>query len=63
MLEPEHKGIALSNQQTRTLLQHRVLPHPIQVEDEPRILILSTQGVPMDLRLPSAERQNNEKRR
>jgi DNA topoisomerase III len=59
VLEPEIKGIELSGQQIQTLLQKRILPHTICIEDEPRIIILSTQGVPMDLRLPSAERQKN----
>ncbi len=63
VLEPEYKGLALSNLQIRTLLQQHILPHPLNVEDEPRIFVLSTQGVPMDLRLPSAERQSNEKQR
>ncbi|MDX2474961.1 MAG: hypothetical protein QNL91_14800 [Candidatus Krumholzibacteria bacterium] len=63
VLEPEHKGLTLSNLQIRTLLQQHILPHPLQVANEPRIFVLSTQGVPMDLRLPSAERQNNEKPR
>ena len=61
VLEPTVQGIALSEQQVRTLLQMRVLPHPIRVGDEPRIVILSTQGVPMDLRLPSADRQQPQK--
>ncbi len=61
VLEPEHKGVALSNQQVRTLLQQHILPHPLNVEDESRLMVMSTQGVPMDLRLPSAERQNNDK--
>jgi DNA topoisomerase III len=35
----------------------RVLPQPIRIENELRIFILSTQGLIMDLRLPSADRQ------
>ncbi len=57
VLEPQIKGIKLSGRQIQILLQQRILPHPIRIDDEPRIVILSTQGVPMDLRLPSAERQ------
>ncbi len=57
ILEPEIKGVGLSEQQVQLLLQQRILPHPLRINDEPRIVILSTQGVPMDLRLPSAERQ------
>jgi len=38
------------------------LPYPIHIDHEPRILILSTQGDIMDLRLPSADRQKGEKK-
>jgi len=57
VLEPECKGVTLTARQIQTLLQLRILPHPVRIDDEPRILILSTQGMPMDLHLPSAERQ------
>jgi len=57
VLEPEIKGVKLSDQQVQILLQQQILPRPLQIEDDPRIIILSTRGVPMDLRLPSAERQ------
>ncbi len=57
VLEPECKGTNISERQIQYLLQQRILPQPIRIEDEPRMLILSTQGVPMDLRLPSADRQ------
>jgi hypothetical protein len=33
----------------------------VQIDGEPRLLILSTQGQPVDLRLPSADRQKKEK--
>jgi len=57
VLAPEHKGVALTAKQIQVLLQQRILPQPVRVENEPRILILSTQGMVMDLGLPAAERQ------
>jgi DNA topoisomerase-3 len=57
VLEPECKGVALSPKQVQLLLHHHILPQPIRINDEPRMLILSTLGMPMDLRLPSADRQ------
>jgi len=59
VLEAEYKGITLSPRQIQALLQLRILPQPVRINDEPRILILSTQGLIMDLRLPSADRQKN----
>lgn len=57
VLEPEYKELSLSARQIQILLQQRILPHPLRINDEPRMLILSTQGMPLDLRLPSADRQ------
>ncbi len=57
VLEPERKGKMLSTKQIQILLQQQILPHPIRIDDELRILILSTQGMPMELRCPSADRQ------
>ncbi len=57
ILEPECKGLQLNSKQIQILLQHRILPQPVQINNEARILILSTQGIPMDLRPPSADRQ------
>ena len=57
VLEPECKGVTLTPRQIQTLLQLHILPQPVRVDEEPRLLILSTQGQPMDLRLPSADRQ------
>ncbi len=59
VLEPNCKGKMLTGKQIQVLLQQRILPHPIRIADEPRTLILSTQGMPMDLRLPSADRQKH----
>ncbi len=57
VLEPECKGVALTAKQVQVLLQQRILEQPVRIKEEPRMLILSTQGMVMDLRLPSAERQ------
>ncbi len=57
VLESEFKGTRLDERQIQLLLQRRILPQPVRLENEPRILILSTQGSTMDLRLPSADRQ------
>lgn len=57
VLEPECKGVALTAKQIQVLLQQHILPQPVRIEDEPRMLILSTQGMVMDLGLPAADRQ------
>jgi DNA topoisomerase-3 len=57
VIEPDCRGLTLTARQIQMLLQQHILPQPVQIDDEPRMVILSTQGVPMDLRLPSAERQ------
>ncbi|MBI9019735.1 MAG: DNA topoisomerase 3 [Verrucomicrobia bacterium] len=62
VLNPAYKNLSLTANQIQVLLQLRVLPYPIHVEGELRILILSTQGDLMDLRLPSADRQKSEKK-
>jgi hypothetical protein len=49
--------VTLTAKQIQVLLQQHILPQPVRIEDEPRMLILSTQGMVMDLGLPSAERQ------
>lgn len=61
VLEPEYKGISFTPRQIQTLLQQHILPRSVRIEDVPRLLILSTQGFPMDLNLPSAGKQHNEK--
>ncbi|RPH39064.1 MAG: DNA topoisomerase III, partial [Desulfobulbaceae bacterium] len=59
VLEAEYKGVMFTSRQIQALLQLRILPQPVRINDEPRILILSTLGLVMDLRLPSADRQKN----
>ncbi|HEX9715959.1 MAG TPA: DNA topoisomerase 3 [Desulfurivibrionaceae bacterium] len=62
VLEPECRGVTLTPKQIQSLLQQHILPQPVRIEDEPRMLILSTQGMVMDLLLPSAERQQQVKK-
>ncbi|MDF7801899.1 DNA topoisomerase 3 [Pontiellaceae bacterium B1224] len=61
VLPMEYKGINLTRNQVQVLLQMRVLPYAIHIEDELRLLLLSTQGDLMDIRLPSADRQKSAK--
>jgi DNA topoisomerase-3 len=61
VLPMEYKGINLTRNQVQVLLQMRVLPYAIHIENELRLLLLSTQGDLMDIRLPSADRQKSAK--
>ena len=63
VLEPEYNGIELTPRQIQLLLQQQILPQPVRIDEEPKVLILSTQGMVMDLRLPSADRQKKEKKK
>lgn len=62
VLDPEWQGLTLTVKQIQTLLQQRILPQPVRIGEELRMLILSTQGIPMDLRPPSAARQHKEQK-
>jgi len=62
VLEPECRGVALAPRQVQLLLQRHILPQPVRIEEEPRLLILSTQGMIMDLRPPAAARQRQGKK-
>ncbi len=57
VLEPDYNGQILSPKYIQMLLQQHILPHPIRLDGELRMVILSTQGLMADLRLPSAGRQ------
>ena len=57
VLKPDYKGLQLTTNQVQVLLQMRVLPYPVHLEEKPRLLLLSTQGDLMDIGLPSADRQ------
>ncbi|VGO16189.1 DNA topoisomerase 3 [Pontiella desulfatans] len=61
VLPMEYKGINLTRNQVQVLLQMRVLPYAIHIEDQLRLLLLSTQGDLMDIDLPSADRQKSAK--
>jgi len=61
VLKPAYKNLTLTENQVQVMLQMRVLPYPVHIGDETRLLILSTQGDLMDLRLPSADRQKSDK--
>ncbi len=63
VLEPEYKGITLAPRQIQVLLQQRLLPQPVRIDEELRMLILSTQGMPIALRLPAAHRQQKEQKK
>lgn len=62
ILEPTYKDIQFTPRQIQMLLQHHIIQGPLLINEEPRILILSTQGFPMDLQLPSAKKQKRENR-
>ena len=62
VLEPECRGVELTPRQIQVLLQQHILPQPVRIDEEPRMLILSTQGQIMDLLLPSADRQQQGKK-
>ncbi len=57
VMKPEFRGKTLSPRQIQVLLQQHILPHPIRINENLRILILSTHGFLMDLDLPSADGQ------
>ena len=57
VLDPEYKGLQLTPNQIQVLLQLHILPYSVRIEDQPRLLLLSTQGDLMDIDLPSADRQ------
>jgi len=57
ILEPNYEGMELSPNQICTLLQLHILPQPVQIKDEPRLMVLSHLGQPMDIALPSAANQ------
>ena len=59
VFEADYKGLKLSQNQIQVLLQMRVLPYPIHIGDQLRLLLLNTQGDLVDIDLPSAERQKS----
>ena len=61
VFEPTYNDLELSPKQIKFLLQQGLVPNPIKINNEPRLLILSTQGQAMDLSRPAADRQNHKK--
>jgi len=63
VLEPEFKGVTFSPRQIQHLLQQRILPGTLPFEGKRRLVVLSTQGEPMDLQPPSSEGQKRRSKR
>ncbi|HEY5621543.1 MAG TPA: DNA topoisomerase, partial [Pontiella sp.] len=61
VMETDYKGLSLSPNQVQVLLQMHMLPYSIRIDEQPRLLLLSTQGVLTDIDLPSADRQKKKK--
>lgn len=61
VLKSEYKALKLTPNQVQVLLQMRVLPYPIHIEDQLRLLLLSTQGDLIDIGLPNADQQKSGK--
>jgi len=59
VLASEYKGLKLTPNQVQVLLQMRVLPYPVHIDHELRLLLLSTQSDLIDIALPSADRQKS----
>jgi DNA topoisomerase-3 len=57
----DYKERELTENQVQVLLQLHILPYPVQIENEPRLLLLSKQGFVMDISLPDADRQKKNK--
>jgi DNA topoisomerase-3 len=57
VLNPEYEGITITPNQICTLLQLHIVPQPVTIKDQPRLLVLSHIGQPMDIAIPSADRQ------
>jgi DNA topoisomerase-3 len=57
VLETGYKGLALTPNQVQVLLQMRVLPYPVHIDGQLRLLLLSTQADLIDIDLPNAGQQ------
>jgi DNA topoisomerase-3 len=53
ILEPTYKEQQLTPAQIKLLLQLHILPQPIQIKEESRLLVLSHLGQPMDINIPA----------
>jgi DNA topoisomerase-3 len=61
VLKAEYRGLKLTENQIQVLLQIHLLPYPVHIGNDPRLLLLNTQGDLMDIALPSAEGQKRRK--
>ncbi|MEE9368203.1 MAG: DNA topoisomerase 3 [Pontiella sp.] len=61
VLKAAYKGLKLTPNQVQVLLQMRVLPYPVHIEEQLRLLMLSTQGDLIDIDLPNADQQKSGK--
>ena len=61
VLESEYKGLKLTHNQVQVLLQMHLLPYPVHIEEQRRLLLLSKQGFVMDIDLPNADQQKSAK--
>ncbi len=61
ILKFEYKGLKLTLNQIQVLLQMRVLPYPVHIDGQLRLLLLSTQNDLIDIELPNADQQKNNK--
>jgi DNA topoisomerase-3 len=57
VLKSHYEGLPLSTNQVQVLLQWRVLPYPVHLNGEERMLLINHQGSIMDIDLPSAALQ------
>jgi DNA topoisomerase-3 len=61
VLENTYNGLQLTPNQVQVLLQMHILPYPVHIGDQLRLLLLSKQGFIMDIDLPSADQQTSGK--
>ena len=54
LINMEYKGLKLSTNQIRVLLQLHIMPYAVHIEEQPRLLLLGKHGFVMDIDLPSA---------
>lgn len=59
VLGSEYKGLTLTHNQVQVLLQMRVLPYAVHIQNQLRLLLINSQGDLMDIDLPSADRQRS----
>ena len=60
VLKPEYRGRTLSRNQIQVLLRWRVLPYPLRIAGQSRLLLIDTLGRLADVDLPDAARQRRD---